>query len=325
MTPSVSVVIPTYNRAELLRGCLTALRRCEVPDLEVVVADDGSTDHTRAVVEETWPGAVYLWAPNTGNPSAPRNRGFAASRGRYVGFLDCDDAWLPGAPARAVELLDRHPGIDLLFADARYGNPADGFRSWIADVAGRDDFRRLPRTELEPGFAALDREPFFRQMATRNAVFLGAALVRRAAFERTGGFDPTYWGGEDWEVWTRMAAGGRVGFMAEPMAIYTRHPGNVTNNQDMMVGGFCRALRNVLARCELTPASRRHVRQCLARQLFNHAYLAYDRGDRGEAGRRFRAAIRAGDRRPYTLALAASCCLPGWLASRLRRAKQGVG
>jgi hypothetical protein len=59
--------------------------------------------------------------------------------------------------------------------------------------------------------------------------------------------------------------------------------------------------------------------------LFHHAYLAYDRGDLGEARRRFAAAIRAGNCRPMTLALAAASLLPGWAVRRLRRLKQGTG
>src|SRR5947209_11960918 len=116
---ALTVIIPTYNRSGYVRECLTALRQSGVPDLEVVVADDGSMDDTREVVAATDPAAKYLWQPNTGTPATARNAAFKISRGRYVAFLDCDDAWLPGVPARAVQLLDRYPEVDVLFADAR--------------------------------------------------------------------------------------------------------------------------------------------------------------------------------------------------------------
>src|SRR5205807_7291129 len=101
-----TVIVPTYNRSGYVRDCLTGLRQSGVPDLEVIVADDGSTDDTREVVGATDPRAKYLWQPNTGTPATARNAAFAVSTGRYVAFLDCDDAWLPGAPAEAVRLLD---------------------------------------------------------------------------------------------------------------------------------------------------------------------------------------------------------------------------
>jgi glycosyltransferase involved in cell wall biosynthesis len=291
--------------------------------VEVIVADDGSTDGTGDVVAATDPAARYLWAPNTGSPSAPRNRGFAACRGRYVAFLDADDEWLPGAAARAIGLLERHPQVDLLFGDAKYGNAHDGFVSWI-ELAGEEAFRKLPRRELEPGFALLKRGPLFRHMTARNAVFLGACFVRREVFATIGGFDTAYWGGEDWEVWMRLAAVRNLGFLNEPLAIYTRHAGNVTNNRDRMTGGFCQALRNVLERCDLSSTDRRCVRNRLRRQLFSYAYLAYDRGDLTVARQRFREAVRAGNRRPLTLALTAACHLPSWLTGTLRGWKQRV-
>jgi glycosyltransferase involved in cell wall biosynthesis len=318
---SLSVIVPTYNRSGYVRECLLALRKAGVPDLEVIVADDGSTDDTREVVAATDPAAKYLWQPNTGTPATARNVAFAVSRGRYVGFLDCDDAWLPEVPAKAVALLDRHPEVDALFADARMGNPDQGYVSWI-ETAGQVEFFRLPHREPEPGFRVLERGPFFRRMALRNPVFIGATILRREAFAAAGGFDPSLCGAADWELWLRMAHRVTWGYMAEPLAVYTRHLDNMSSNFDTMTAEFAQALRNVLAKCDLSPADRGYVRERLAAQLFNHAYLAYDRGDRATARRRFAAAIRAGDRRPYTLALAASCYLPGWLAGGLRRLKR---
>src|SRR2546421_3478299 len=117
--PALSCIIPTYNRSGYVRECLVALRESGVPDLEVIVSDDGSTDDTREVVAATDPRAKYLYQPNTGTPATARNAAFAVSRGRCVGFLDCDDAWLPDAPSKAVALLDRYPDVDAVFADAR--------------------------------------------------------------------------------------------------------------------------------------------------------------------------------------------------------------
>ena len=75
-TASLSVIIPTYNRSGYVRACLAALRDSGVPDLDVIVSDDGSTDDTREVVAATDPGARYLWHANEGTPSPARNRGF---------------------------------------------------------------------------------------------------------------------------------------------------------------------------------------------------------------------------------------------------------
>ena len=321
--PSLTVIIPTYNRAGYVRDCLVALRGSGVPDLEVIVSDDGSTDDTRAVVAATDPAAKYLWQPNSGTPATARNAAFAVGRGRYVGFLDCDDEWLPGAPARAVALLDRHPEVDALFADARMGNPHDGYVSWI-ESGGQAEFFRLPHREPEPGFRVLERGPFFRRMAVRNPVFIGATVVRRAAFEAVDGFDPALCGAADWELWLRMAHRFTWGYMAEPLAKYTRHRDNMSSDHDKMIAEFAQSLRNVLAKCDLSAADRAFVRGQLRDKLFGHAYIAYDRGDITAARARFWRAVRGGNVRPVTLALAALCTLPGPLARRLRRLKQAA-
>lgn len=321
---SLSVIIPTYNRAGYVRNCLTALAKSGVPDLEVIVADDGSTDDTRAVVAATAPGAAYLWQPNSGTPATARNAGFAVSRGRYVAFLDCDDAWLPDAPAEAVRLLDRHPDVDVLFAEARVGNPDCGYESWI-EAAGQRAFHDLPGREPEPGFRVLDRRPFFRRMAVRNPVFIGACVLRREAFAAVGMFDPSLRGAADWELWLRMAARYTFAFMAAPLALYTRHPDNMSADQDGMVDEFARALSNVLAKCDLPADDRRLVAARLRHHLFNHAYLAYDRGSYRAARGRFARAWRSGDHSPRTAAYWLACLLPGAAVRRLRGLKHTVG
>ncbi len=318
---SLTVIIPTYNRSGYVRECLVALRASGVPDLEIIVSDDGSTDDTREVVAATNPDAKYLWQPNSGTPATARNAAFAVSRGRYVGFLDCDDEWLTGAPAHAVRFLDAHPEVDALFAESKMGNPQEGYVSWI-ESAGQEAFFRLPHSEPEPGFRVLERGPFFRRMAVRNPVFIGATIVRREAFAAIGGFDPQLCGAADWELWLRMAHRFTWAYMAEPLAKYTRHLDNMSSNHDKMIAEFVQSLRNVLVKCPLSSFDRRFIRIQLRAHLFSHAYLAYDCGDIAEARKRFWRSVSAGDVRPATLALAAFCQLPGALARRVRRLKQ---
>jgi glycosyltransferase involved in cell wall biosynthesis len=319
---SLSVIIPTYNRSGYVRDCLIALRESGVPDLDIIVADDGSTDDTREVTAATDRMARYLWQPNSGTPATARNKGFAISKGRYVGFLDCDDAWLPGAPAKAVGYLDRHPEVDVLFAEARMGNPQEGYVSWI-ESSGQAEFFRLPHREPEPGLRILERGPFFRRMAVRNPVFIGACVLRREAFEKVGMFEPTLCGAADWELWLRLASAFTYGYMAEPLAIYTRHLDNMSSNHDKMVGEFCQALRNVLTKCDLPASDRAFIKERLRHHLYNHAYLAYEAGRTAEARGRFGSYLSAGGGWSAALYWLA-CCLPSGLVRRLRDLKQGL-
>jgi len=349
--PLLSVIIPTYNRAELVRECLASLRAAGVgsqasgiggretgpttdhrpptPDsrLEVIVADDGSTDDTREVVEREWPGAKYLWQPNSGTPATARNLGFAESRGKYVAFVDCDDRWLPGVAGQVLRLLEEHPQIDVLFTEARMGNETEGYRSWI-EMGGEQAFFELPCEQPAAGLRILARRPFFRRMAVRNAVFISAVVMRREAFERSGGFDPALRGAADWELWLRMASQMTFAYFEQPLAVYTRHldgAANMSSDHDGMGAEFIRALEGVLRKCPHLPAEdRRLVERQLKHHLFGHAYAAYDRGENGVARRRFAELRRAGGLTAGSAAYEALCWLPAPVTGGLRRIKWAV-
>ena len=162
MTVPLSVIVSTDHRTDQLQRCLASLQKVTVPNFEIIVADKGDT------------------------LSQARNQGFEASHGKYVGFLDCDDEWIPEVIEKAVAWLDSHPEVDVLFAEATV-NQDDGPRSWIA-LAGQEAFFNLPHTDAGAGFRILERGPFFHRMAERNAVFIGACIMRREAFAESGMF-----------------------------------------------------------------------------------------------------------------------------------------
>jgi glycosyltransferase involved in cell wall biosynthesis len=318
---SLSVIMPTYNRSAYVRRCLRSLRACGAAGLEIIVADDGSTDDTAEVVAETDPQAVYLRLPHTGTPAPARNRGFTISRGRYVAFLDCDDEWLAAVPGRAIELLDRYPAVDVLFAEAKMGNPAEGYRSWI-EMGGQAAFFDLPCQRAEPDFRILERIPFFRRMAERNPVFIGAVIMRRQAFARCRGFDPELRGAADWELWLRMASQLTFGYLDAPLAVYTRHLDNMSSDQEGMSLEFCMALRRVRARCpDLPSAERKWIKQRLRHHLFGYAYRAYERHDYALARTRFGDLIRTCGLNPRAVLYWLLCALPFGLAGGVRRLK----
>jgi glycosyltransferase involved in cell wall biosynthesis len=162
--PRFSVVIPTHNRATLLTRAVGSVLAQSVEDLEVIVVDDGSTDHTLGVVggiED--PRIRYVWQPNAGL-SAARNRGAATARGRFLTFLDDDDEALPGWLETFATML----------ADPRCGVACCG----IAYVSHRDGSEEV----VLPS----PRGPLYRD---QTCLFrAGTYALRRELFEATGGF-----------------------------------------------------------------------------------------------------------------------------------------
>ena len=319
---SLSVIIPTYNRAGFVRDCLKSLEYSGVPDLEVIVVDDGSTDDIKHVIVESPLKPRYIRQKNSG-PAAARNNGFQLSRGRYVAFLDCDDEWLPNVPAQAVRFLDQYPEVEVLFADAKMGNRDDGFVSWI-EVAGLEVFPDLPHRQVEPGFRILEQAPFFGWMVERNAVFLGSTILRRQSFEEVGFFDTQLCGAADWNLWLRMAAMRTFAYWNQPFAIYTKHVEGMSNDQDGMNKEFCLALQKLLKQAVLTIEQHKWVRSRLRHHLFGYAYRAFNRDDYREARHRFGDLLWKNGFELRGLVYWLWCLLPFGLGRKLRRWKQRV-
>jgi glycosyltransferase involved in cell wall biosynthesis len=198
----VSIIIPTYNRAELLPRAIDSVLAQTYQDFDIVVVDDGSTDGTRSVVEAYEDARVrYVRLPKRRGVSAARNAGMAASGGEWIGFLDSDDEWLPEKLERQLALADVDPSLDII-------------QGWhIRDANGVRSVWRLP----DPG----DKEGFDLVLYGWRECCVMALVARRSALEAVGGFDEAIPHGEDWDLQYRLdQAGFRYGVLNEPLLIY---------------------------------------------------------------------------------------------------------
>lgn len=187
--PSLSVVVPTFNRAESLRRLLAALNEAQAPagGVEIVVVDDGSSDGTAGVVRAAGSSVRYLRQANSG-PAAARNRGWEAARGEIVAFTDDDTVpdrrWL----ADLAEWFQAHPGAEAVGGEIR---PLQ--TGFLPDLVQLD--RLVGHGDDERGV---------RYLVTANAAF------RRSALERVGGFDEGFpaAAAEDTDLSLRLRASG---------------------------------------------------------------------------------------------------------------------
>ena len=198
MTPQVSVVLPTHDRAHLLRAAAMSVLTQTFDDLELVIVDDGSTDRTPDVVADlaaSDPRVRPVRLPVAGGAPAARNAGLAASSAPLVAYIDDDDEWLPQKLARQVAVLDGAPEVAVV-----------GCHHVLVDGAGRAVPYRGPVDVSPPDLLW--------------ANFLGGAsnvVVRRSAVEP---FDPEYRTCQDWDHWVRCAARGEVRVVPEPLVRY---------------------------------------------------------------------------------------------------------
>src|SRR5882757_5144070 len=128
-TPRITVIIPAYNTAHLIAGCLDTVMGQTYQNFEAIVVNDGSPDtpELEKVLAPFMDRIVYIRQPNK-RAAGARNTAIAQARGEFLAFLDSDDSWFPEHLASQMQLADADPSLDLLYANALViGNPE---REW---------------------------------------------------------------------------------------------------------------------------------------------------------------------------------------------------
>ena len=234
---AVSVVIPTYNRAQLARESVESVLEQTVQPDEIIVVDDGSTDDTRETLARFGDRISLLHQANRGK-SAARNAGIAAARGDWIAFLDSDDLWHPRRMEVLRAFLQSPPaGIGLVFGNylARHGTTTDDWRA-LEEQELFPVFRRhaLRLADALPEAGVLQGEnlrvPYrvgspLRHLFFGNFVGMSGAAIRADALRECGLFREGWEFAEDWELYLRLARRCRFAYLEFPMFIYRRHAG----------------------------------------------------------------------------------------------------
>ncbi len=203
--PLVSVIIPTYNRAETVRRSIDSALAQSYRPLEVIVVDDGSTDSTREVLETYGDRIRPIYQPN-GGPSVARNTGAAGAQGEFIAFLDSDDTWKPEKIARQVALmLAGGEKVSCCICNAAViqggGTGMTTFRASNVMTGMSEGFWLNPASLL----------------ATRFILFNQVAMIRRKAFEKVRGFKPEMRLLEDYDLAFRLALLGPWAFVEDAL------------------------------------------------------------------------------------------------------------
>jgi glycosyltransferase involved in cell wall biosynthesis len=216
MNPLVSVVIPTRNRLDLLAQTLHTVLLQQVA-LEVIVVDEGSTDGTTAWLSGLGePRVVSIRHEVPRGLATARNVGLAASRGRWVAFVDDDDLWMPHKLTSQLELAERER------ASWAYGG--------VLDITGEPTLLRV----TIPSPREVARLPW------RNVVPGGGSnvLAERDLLDAVGGFDTVAPIVADWDLWIRLAAVTPPAVLTIPIVVYRIHGGNMSRGFDEMREGL---------------------------------------------------------------------------------------
>mgnify|MGYP001088339991 CR=1 FL=1 len=206
--PTVSVIIPNWNRAADLRRAIASVLAQTAPVLEVLVCDDGSTDESQDVVRQFDPSKViWLGGEHIALPAAARNRGIKAARGEFLAFLDNDDEWLPQKITRQLEAMQQQRLKASCSNAVRFSPNAN------ADT---------------PFFSSLPHRLTFADLLRGNKVICSSAVLHRSVLAQVESFPMSaeLRALEDYALWLRVATVTEFACCDEPLVRYQDQSAN---------------------------------------------------------------------------------------------------
>jgi glycosyltransferase involved in cell wall biosynthesis len=243
----ISIIIPTFNRANLIKRAIDSALRETIDGDEIIVVDDGSTDNTEQVLS-TYSGKIkYLRIPNEG-AGAARNFGIRNSRNPLVAFLDSDDEWMPGKIELQRSFMEKCPRVLFCFTDFavtfKGGGEAHNFLSnWHKDPRPWDKI--LGPGKKYSSISALSEgvEDFnyyvgdlYSSMLRNPYIFTGTLMVRREEAGMALHFAEDLRWGEDWVCYSHLAARGPAAYLDRETAWQHGHGGERLTDTSILDG-----------------------------------------------------------------------------------------
>ena len=217
----ISVIIPTYNRAAYIAEAIRSVQAQTFRGVEIIVADDGSTDNTAEIVAGFGDVVTYITLPHQGLPAATRNAGLRAARGEFVAFLDSDDLFLTNKLVLQLAAFEAHPEAGLIYSNGHF-------------------FRDDPG---QPTGYVLDGLPtpsgdVFPELLRGNFMSTPIVLVRHACLDTVGMYDerPDFFAVEDYDLWLRIAAQFPVIYAHGNVAAIRRHQQSISRDVAILRG-----------------------------------------------------------------------------------------
>ncbi len=208
----VSVIIPTYNRANYLYLALESVLKQSFPPYEIIIVDDGSDDATPDVVHEFASHVRYLHQDHQG-VAAARNLGLASAQGDVIAWLDADDLWNYDFLASTIRLLEADAQLDGVYSDYHY----IGTTGEIVSVAGIKPVRP---------------SDLFAMLVEADIIATPAVVIRKRCYDQVGSFDTRFQICEDYDMWLRLARIAQIKGISKPLVSIRVHPTNTQADID---------------------------------------------------------------------------------------------
>ena len=202
--PLVSVIIPTYNRANLLLRAIKSVLSQTYKNLELIIVDDCSTDNTGEVVRKLQrkdKRIKYIKHRENRGGSAARNTGIKVAKGEYVAFQDSDDKWIQDKLEKQLAVLKKFPDEKTIIYTA------------FIKIMNKDAFY-LPGKKVKKKNGMI-----FNELIKNNFIGLPTVLINKSCLDEVGSFDERFPRSQDWELFLRLAKKFPFEFIDEPLLL----------------------------------------------------------------------------------------------------------
>ena len=182
--PLVSIVTPSFNQAPFLEATIRSVLAQDYPHMEYIIVDGGSTDGSIGIIEK-YASKLAWWVSEADNGQTDAiNKGFGRATGQILAWLNSDDTYEPGAVTEAVEYLQQHPEVGLVYGDCNF---IDEQNHGIGKFsAAQTDYNRLRQ-----GYVHIPQQ---------------ATFFRAEVWQAVGPLDPSFYFAMDYDLWVRIAA-----------------------------------------------------------------------------------------------------------------------
>ncbi len=234
--PEISVVIPTYNRFEMLKRALKSVLYQSFKDFEIIVIDDASTDDTMGQLQSGFKPEIetgrikHIRNEKNQGRSACRNTGIKLSKTGLITFLDDDDYWLPDHLNSLNSFLNEHKNIGIAFSN------------WV--------LINEQTREKTPGITGIKTgtgDPYLKLMLRALIGYPSTGIIRTSLLEKTPGFNAKLPPREDWDFFTRCAMKGGIGFIDKTTVHIYVHAGSYSKNKTQWVNATEEAWNSITA------------------------------------------------------------------------------
>lgn len=235
---SLSLIIPTYNRGDLVADTIRSALDQTRPFDEIIVVDDGSTDDTQSVLAQFGERIRVILCSNGGVQEA-RNIGMKAATGEYIVLCDSDDLLANDFVSAVAGWLEAHPDCDAVYTN---------LVKFTGSVMEPDDFSGAPTNFMDgakqDGDFFHDIPDLYQRLFTLHPFYISGCTIRKTLVDSLGGFDVRFKGigAEDGEFTLRVAVSGKTAYCTKPLAKVRRHDGNDSADPFYMMMGSAHIL-----------------------------------------------------------------------------------